>query len=295
MESRVNYILVGFFVLLFTAGLLYFAFWLGNYGDDNKYVYYKAYMKESVSGLNREAAVKFRGVDVGIVQDIRIDPENSEQVELLLKIEEETPIRTDMTATLKSYGLTGLAFVEISGGSKDAPLYEHDKGRIPVINTAPSLITRLDETLTTLTDKLSSNLDSMALLLNQENIDNVSVAVANIREFSDQVISFQRKLNSLIAKSEDMEDKIMNASDRVSTASDGVKEVADTLEASFKRGDYNIRQITAKSIEKFDDLMSTVKVLANEIESAVVSIKTSPGDLFFKRSEEKLGPGEEIR
>jgi phospholipid/cholesterol/gamma-HCH transport system substrate-binding protein len=293
MESRINYILVGVFVLIFTAGLLYFVFWLGKYGDDSDYVYYKTYMKESVSGLNKEAAVKLLGVDVGIVQDVRIDPENSEQVELLLKIEEQTPIRTDMTATLKSYGLTGLTFIEISGGTNAAPLFNHDKGYIPVIEAGPSLISRVDDTVTELTDKLSKNLDSMSLLLNQENIENVSVAVANIRKFSDQVISFQERLNSLISKSEDMEESIINASERVSDASDGVKEIADTLDASFKRGDYNVRQIASKSLEKFDDLMSTVKVLANEIESAVVSIKTSPGDLLFKQSEEKLGPGEQ--
>ena len=93
MESRVNYIIVGIFVVLFSMGMLGFAFWLGKYGDEGDYAYYRVYMTESVSGLSREATVKFRGVDVGIVEKIAIDLDNSEQIILLLKVKKDTPIK----------------------------------------------------------------------------------------------------------------------------------------------------------------------------------------------------------
>ncbi len=292
MESRVNYIIVGIFMVLFTTALLAFAFWLGKYGDDSDYVYYKAYMTESVSGLSREASVKYRGVDVGIVTEVKIDPENSEQVQLLLKVRKDAPIKKDMYVTLKFYGLTGLAFIELSGGTKNAALFTHEEGKIPVINTAPSLYQRLDESLSGLAGKLTHTLDSMDALLKQQNIDNFTDSLANIKAFSIQINSFQDEFRAVLKKGVNMEEKIIVASEQFAQASKGIKDVAKILEESFKRGDYDVKQISSKSLEKFDDLMGSLKVLSGEIEEAVISIKNSPSDLLFKQTEKKLGPGE---
>ncbi len=68
MESKVNYTLVGVFVLLMSSLLIAFAFWLGKYNDSaSAYAHYKVYLTESVAGLAPEAAVKFHGVDMGKV------------------------------------------------------------------------------------------------------------------------------------------------------------------------------------------------------------------------------------
>ena len=223
MESRVNYIIVGIFVLLFTAGMLVFIFWLGKYGGADEYVYYKAYMTESVSGLSREASVKYRGVEVGIVDKVEIDPDNSEQVALLLKVKKDTPIKEDMTVTMKFYGLTGLAFIEIAGGSKHSPLLVKKGDELPVIQTGPSVFARLDESLSTLAGKLTHTLDSMDELLSKKNLDNVSIALANVKDISLQVKNFQGEIQGLMKKSINMEDKIIQASEKVAAASDGVK------------------------------------------------------------------------
>ena len=295
MESRVNYIIVGIFVLLFTIGMLVFVFWLGKYGGADEYVYYKAYMTESVSGLSREASVKYRGVEVGIVEKVEIDPDNSEQVALLLKVKKNTPIKEDMSVTMKFYGLTGLAFIEIGGGSKHSPLLVKKGDDIPVIKAAPSVFARLDESLSTLAGKLTKTLNSMDVLLSEKNLDNVSVALANVKDFTSQIKNFQGEIQGLMKKSVHMEDKIIQASEKVAEASDGVKEVAEALEKGFNRGDYDLKEISSKSLNKFDDLLGSLKVLTGEIEEAVVSIKNSPGDLLFKQTEQKLGPGEKIQ
>jgi phospholipid/cholesterol/gamma-HCH transport system substrate-binding protein len=295
MESRVNYIIVGIFVLLFTIGMLMFVFWLGKYGGSDEYVYYKAYMTESVSGLSREASVKYRGVEVGIVEKVEIDPQNSEQVALLLKVKKDTPIKEDMSVTMKFYGLTGLAFIEIGGGSKSSPLLMQKGNEIPVIQAAPSVFARLDESLSTLAEKLTHTLDSMDELFSKNNIENVSVALSNVKEFTTAINNFKGDIQGLMEKSVHMEDKIIRASEKVASASDGVKNVARALEQGIMRGDYDFKSITSKSLEKFDDLLGSLKVLTGEIEEAVISIKNSPGDLLFKQTEQRLGPGEKTQ
>jgi phospholipid/cholesterol/gamma-HCH transport system substrate-binding protein len=62
MESKINYTLVGGFVVLLLAGLIGFAYWLGKYGGQQEYSYYHVYMSESVAGLSNDSSVKYRGV-----------------------------------------------------------------------------------------------------------------------------------------------------------------------------------------------------------------------------------------
>lgn len=105
-------------------------------------------MKESVAGLNLNAPVRYRGVEVGRVQKIALDPDNVEQVQLTLAIESGTPIKVDNIAVLSTQGVTGIAFVDLTGGSRDSPLLRAvPDGPLPVIRSGPSLLVRLDASL----------------------------------------------------------------------------------------------------------------------------------------------------
>src|SRR5665648_80529 len=98
MENKVSYILIGLFVFILTVATVGFILWLGKYAQSDVYRYYKVVTKESVSGLNLKAPVKVRGVSVGEVKDISINSENSEEVEVLIRVKEGTPIKDDTYA-----------------------------------------------------------------------------------------------------------------------------------------------------------------------------------------------------
>ena len=112
------------------------------------YDIYQTYMQESVAGLNLNASVRYRGVEVGRVQKIALAPGNVEQVQVTLAIESGTPIKSDTVAVLSTQGLTGIAFVDLTGGSRNAPALTAEPGAdFPVIRTGPSLMVRLDASL----------------------------------------------------------------------------------------------------------------------------------------------------
>jgi phospholipid/cholesterol/gamma-HCH transport system substrate-binding protein len=129
----VNYPLVGAFVLVLGAVLVAGALWLASGGASRKaHDLYLAIVDESVAGLNLNAPVKYNGVDVGKVRQIQLDPGNPEQVNLLFAIERGTPIREDTVAVLKTQGLTGIAYVELSGGTRAARAAARSRGqRLP--------------------------------------------------------------------------------------------------------------------------------------------------------------------
>lgn len=149
MEEKVNLAVVGAFVLILGTALIGAVLWLSS-GQTvgTAYDIYQCYMQESVSGLNLNAPVRYHGVDVGRVRNIALAPGNVEQVQLTLAIKRGTPVKTDTVAILQTQGLTGIAYVDLAGGSRNAPALEAREGEpYPVIGTGPSLMVRLDTSL----------------------------------------------------------------------------------------------------------------------------------------------------
>lgn len=293
MESKINYTLVGFFVVLLLTGLITFAYWLGKYGGQQEYNYYLVHMSESVAGLTSDASVKYRGVDVGTVEHVRLNPQNSEQVELLLKIKQNTPIRVDTTATLKSFGLTGLSYVELAGEGHNTPLLTTSADEIPVIPAGPSTFARIDESLGSLTGKVSLSLDKFNLLLSEENLNNVSATLAEIKTLSKDMRKQQEGFQDLVDNGVIMEKRVTKAFEKIEIASDSVHKMANNLEKNSAVVGHNVSLGVEQSLESFNQLLSELNILARHLQRTTQGFETSPSDLIFKSSQPKPGPGEE--
>ena len=131
MEIRASYLLVGAVVLALVAGLAAFSVWLVKADIDREGDLYQIAFAGSVTGLQQGSQVRYRGVPVGRVADIRIDPEHVESVLVTVEIERGTPIRQDTVASLEMQGITGIAFVQLRGGTQDEPAARCDRRRRP--------------------------------------------------------------------------------------------------------------------------------------------------------------------
>ncbi|MCH9671366.1 MAG: MlaD family protein, partial [Gammaproteobacteria bacterium] len=209
MNTKFSYTLVGAFVLMFACLLVGISLWLGFRSDKDSLSLYLVYVSESVSGLNLKAPVKYRGVSVGQVTDIALDPEDPTRVKVVLAVRTGTPIKTDTIATLSTQGITGIAFVELSGGTAEAdPLSPVAPETVPVIPASPSLLVRLDSAVTQLISQLSSVANNtsqvvskMNLLLESSNIEATRGILENVRDltasFSTQVTSLSGNMTEL--------------------------------------------------------------------------------------------------
>ena len=293
MESRINYTIVGLFVVLLLAGLIAFAYWLCKYGYKQEYDYYHVYMTESVSGLSPDVSVKYRGVDVGTVEHIGINPKNSEEVELLLKIKHGTQIKVDTTATLEFFGMTGLAFVELKGGSKDAPLLKKTKDEIPVIPASPSTYARINESLTILAGKSAMALDKFDRLLSEKNLQNIEDILSETKMLAKDIRGQLQGFQNLVDNGVVMEKRVVRAFEKVEAASVSVEKMADCLEENYADVGRNISQDVRQSLESFNQLLYELGILVGDLQRTTRAIEASPGDLIFKRSQPRPGPGEE--
>jgi len=119
METDRHYFLEGLFVIILSLAAAAFAVWLGRPGHRDDVVY-RIHFSESVSGLAVGDAVKLLGVDVGTVKSMKIDPADSRLVLVEARLRKDTPIKTDTRASLALKGITGVVFIELSGGSPAA-------------------------------------------------------------------------------------------------------------------------------------------------------------------------------
>lgn len=119
METDKHYFFEGLFIIVFSIAAALFAVWLGSSGRHDD-VIYRIHFPDSVSGLTAGDTVKFRGVDVGTVKSMGIDPENSRLVRVDVRLRKETPVKTDTRASLTLKGITGVVFIELNGGDPAA-------------------------------------------------------------------------------------------------------------------------------------------------------------------------------
>jgi phospholipid/cholesterol/gamma-HCH transport system substrate-binding protein len=131
---------VGIFVIagsvIVASALIWFG--LSNYLEKGKH--YAAYFEESVQGLGKDSAVKFRGVNIGRVESIDVAPDDT-LICVVLKVEKDIDLTSEMAAQLKSVGITGIMFVELDKKRKNEPDLSPKlsfKPEYPVVSTKPS-------------------------------------------------------------------------------------------------------------------------------------------------------------
>jgi phospholipid/cholesterol/gamma-HCH transport system substrate-binding protein len=180
MISRTEKIRLG--VFLIAAGTLVAAAFavLAGFRLTEKNDVYTVRFEESVSGLEVGAQVKYNGVRVGQITDIRIDKDDIDRVVAVLELREGTPVKTDTTAVLVAMGITGLKFVELTGGTKSAKLLKPGSG----IQAGQSLIGTLEGKATDIAVKMELALNKINAVLTDENLRGIKEIIANVAKVS---------------------------------------------------------------------------------------------------------------
>jgi phospholipid/cholesterol/gamma-HCH transport system substrate-binding protein len=318
METRIRYTLVGLFVVLLGATSVAIFLWLSKGLERTTYVRYLAFFRESVSGLNPNAPVKFRGVDVGRVRDIVINPKNVEEVRLTLEIAQGTPVKSDTVATLRIQGLTGLAFVDLSGGSQAAPLLTAKPGdAYPVIGTGPSLLFRLDSEVTTLITGVNAFTEDARAIIDEDNraklrqiLGDLAVlthALAKRSETVDEgVLRGAEALRNIARITEQLHARLPVLLDNVAIAAAALRGTAGEIDAAggevaragrelgdmVKENRPNVERFTRRSLPEFGLLIAELRQLTLQLQRLARQLEQEPNSAIFGRPPVPPGPGE---
>jgi len=308
MEAKVNFVVVGVFVLVLGTAMIAGLLWLSSGKYYRKtYDIYQTYLPESVSGLNVNAPVRYRGVDVGRVRRIVLAPDNVEQVQLTLDIERGTPVKEDTVALLQTQGLTGIAFVDLTSGHRASlPLRARPGEEYPVIPSGPSFMDRLESSLPVLLTGLNRVSDNLNAVMDEDNRRAVKKTLADLEVLSRTLAArsatidggladaaramqntarFTAQLPQLVQRVE----RSADAFDRMTGAVGGAGTSASgTLEST--RAD--LQRFAGETLPEVRELVAELRELTASLQRVADKVERNPSVLLFGRPRPRPGPGE---
>lgn len=286
MEGRVNYTIVGIFVISLCALLLAGVIWLGAFSHGKVYHAYIVYMSDDVSGLNIESPVRFNGVKVGYVESIVLDRQNSKLVKVVLRIEPDVPITTSTYAVLVPQGITGIVTVNLSASTEQAPLLVAKSGQeYPEIPSHPSLLSQVSSVLPGIANDFRKVTQSVTLALNQQNLDALHDSLMNIdkltKTLADNSENFTQTMNS-----------IHHASANIAKASDQLPEATQRFNAAMLEGERLIRNFSTQVIPPTQQTMENLSHASYRFNQFVAALQRNPSMLLRGQQSHQPGPGE---
>ena len=197
MENKAHAMAAGIFVVAITILLVGLAAWLTR--DTGERDPYEISTRETVTGLQEQAAVRYRGVEVGKVAAIGFDPKSQGNVLMRLEIDRDAPVTKDTFATLSFQGVTGLAFVQLDDTGKPAPRLQPEDGHPPRIPLRPGLLSKIADKGEAILDRVDQLTVRMNQLLGDENQKRFTSALDNLGTAAADASQLAKRLDSTVA------------------------------------------------------------------------------------------------
>ena len=269
METKANYVLIGAFTLVISIFGLLFALWAANWSSEREWDTYRIVFNEAVTGLFEGGSVRYNGITVGTIEHLRLAPNDPRKVLAQVRIASGTPIKTDTHAKISQDGLTGPAFIQLSGGSPNAPLLaSNDRDEVPTIATEPSALQNIADTA----NRLVTRMDEV---LSEQNVKRISDSLENIEQLTGAVA----------AQREDLGQLIVNARE----ASEQLKLTMQTTNGAVERLDRDVIRNLPALVEKLDRTLAELESVSTNA-NAMINENRAPLASFTQNGLQQVGP-----
>jgi len=293
MENRSHALIAGLFVIVLSMAVAITAKWLS--GETADHAHYILMSEGSVSGLNPEAAVRFRGVKVGKVENIGFDPENSRFIQIRIGVDRNVPLTKGVFAQLGYQGVTGLAYVQLDDDGNQPELLQTNEVDLAQIPMRASTLENIVYSGQDLLNSVNETVKKMNLLLNEQNqerfshiLENMEGASSSFGSFTDQL---QPNLKSLPELTSETSSLLKNANQLVNNINQIVEKVGqrggivDNLSQSVED--------LADTIPKFHNAIDRIVQDTRTVNRILLQLEEQPRSLIFGRSPPPPGPGED--
>jgi phospholipid/cholesterol/gamma-HCH transport system substrate-binding protein len=234
METKANHVLVGAFTLAAIVMGLLFMLWASKSVSDASWQEYEVVFTGAVTGLSEGGAVRFNGIPVGTVRELRIDPDNPRRVLARIRVSRETPVKTDTTAQLRLSGMTGITFILLTGGNPDSPdLAREGRGALPRIMADTSALEALVAASEGIAAKTNTAIERILEFLSEDNARNIGQSLENLELFTgalaDQRASMEQLMVQLNRSSASLVELLDSANQLTARLTQSVEKIDGTV------------------------------------------------------------------
>ncbi|PLX37282.1 MAG: hypothetical protein C0606_12385 [Hyphomicrobiales bacterium] len=267
METRANFVAIGAFVLAVLFAGFGFVYWLSNTSDTKSSSEVVIVFDGTVTGLGIGGQVLFNGIKIGDVARMSLNPEDPNKVLVLARVDNTVPLKTDTKAELGYQGLTGVAHIQLKGGSPDAKsLFDTDG--TPVIQADMSAFENLIEGAQTLLAKANTTLDAVEKIAT-ENKESISTTVKNVEKFSDALAKNSDGVDTFLAD--------------VAEAARTVSGLSGRIESFVEKAESLVTAVDSEKVGKVIDNAVTVSdklaAASGDVDAVIADIRKAAGDL----------------
>ena len=274
MENRSHALMTGVFTIALLVATVLIGLWFNR--DKTELAPYEIVTTQSIPGLNPQATVRYRGLEVGRVDEIVFDPKVTGQILIKLSVEEGSPITTTTFASLGYQGVTGIAFIQLDDERTGSPLLKTEKEHVGRIPLRPGLLDQLEKRGLAILDRtgsplLASDPAKVARIpLRPGLLDQLEKRGLSILEKTEQVAE---RLNDVLSKENSA--KLSGAIDHISQAAEAYAEIPRQLQPTLAR---------LPALEtKFDQTLGSVQKFADSA--------TATADNYNRLADSLQAPG----
>jgi phospholipid/cholesterol/gamma-HCH transport system substrate-binding protein len=307
MENRSHALMTGVFTIALLVAAVLVGIWLNR--DSSETVPFEIVTTQSIPGLNPQATVRYRGLEVGRVDDIIFDPRVTGQILIKLSVDTSTPVTTTTFASLGYQGVTGIAFLQLDDDRTGSPLLKSAPGRIARLPLRPGLLDQIEKrglAILERTERITESLDRLMSPENQQTIvgafDNISKAAAAYGEIPKRLGPTIDKLPALANKL----DQTASAVNTLATSANGMVHNYDALATTLQAPDGPVNRLNAaigslqgvtsnlemQTLPHLTEMTDEARASLRAVKRTANSLSDRPQSILFGGPNAQPGPGE---
>ncbi|TCU25836.1 phospholipid/cholesterol/gamma-HCH transport system substrate-binding protein [Rhizobium azibense] len=258
METKANYTIVGFFTVLVIAAAFGFVYWMAEYGRSGPMAELVVRIPGSANGLSVGSPVRFNGIQVGSVTSLSIDADDPQYSLAFTEVRVDAPIYPSTRAILEIQGLTGAAYIELSGGKvgeENILQKAIETGKRAVIVADQSSVTNLLATADRILDRANDAVGEVQGFVRDAR-GPLTKTLQNAESFSDALAKNSGNIDSFLQSVGQLSETVRNVSGKV----DSTLEAVEAL----------VRAVDAK---KIDTILGNAEKVSRDIANASGDLK----------------------
>lgn len=276
MERGVNYIFIGACFMLSLIGFVVFIFWFGDAGFFKDEVrIYKSYTKRPLA-IKADSLIKYKGINVGRVQNINFKDNNFEEIEITLEIRKDLPIKVDSTLRVEQSGILGSSFLALIQNDKSTEIAQDGA----VLMIGGDSMSQIMDAIPSIAGKVDYLLDNANGVLSEENAKNLTAILLSVNEAAKNISILAQTLSR---NTQDIEKIIAN----VSKIAQSTEQITNALNAKVAQGEYDLRSTIAPALGAIEGAMNELNAFAKNGSAFIQNLEQNPYNTIFGYREEK--------
>jgi phospholipid/cholesterol/gamma-HCH transport system substrate-binding protein len=276
METRAHHVIIGAFAIGIFIAAMGFVLWLSKSSIDQEFAYYDIVFDEAVTGLSKGGLVQYNGIKVGEVVQLSLAKDDPRKVIARIRLDADAPVKEDTRAKLGLMGVTGVAFIQLSGGSPSSPPLKPTRDNpVPRIPSDESALSKLLASGSDIVTSVNDLLVRANEVLSKENIDHISATLSNL-EGVTETVNAQR-------------DDLGNALKQLAAATGDLKHTLATVDTMATTTNDLMRNNARQVLESTNKALESINRVANATDSLIGNNQAAINE-FTDQGLRQLGP-----